>query len=520
MKTRHSHRITAILIAGLLAASCTFDEVYLDSEPIVAQQAAAKLTYATISVALSDPISRSPAVSDEAESDSIFSIRILMYGKNSTGEWICESDVLAMNSGGKSATIEASSGQKRILVVANDYNRAWRFSNQVGRTLTELVSMKTTAGYRLSSSEVDFGSPALDGNSLTPMSTLNYASMAAPFVFSNSLADTSSLRELKPGVPFGVSIAGKNGDSDNNFRIFLKRSMAKVAASYKGTFYPVPTEDGNGTLTDLYWGILNQNRAVAIFEIPGPGGKPVAPFFSELNNWGQTTIGKAESYQAFWWNNQSATEEINIPLTSSGKPSKYYYVPENANETPLPGNITCIAVKATYTPTGNSIITSFKHNNMFRHVTEATRGQIETGATFYRLTLTGDEDVAEQFAIRSNDIIQNKDLFATREEALRMAYIVENYGYDDGFNPTLYQPKNFVVETYLNGVCYYRMDIKNGTKTWVERNKAYHGGILSFRAVGDASVTSANLSLPNESIYLGGTIEVIPWEDIYFEGEL
>ncbi|MDR2498119.1 MAG: hypothetical protein LBD28_01620 [Tannerellaceae bacterium] len=520
MKTSSKHSIAAILIAATFAAACTSDEVYLESVPIVKQEAAAKSTYATINVALSDPISRSAPISDEAESDSIFSIRILLYSQTSAGDWLCESDILAMNSGSRSATLETSSGQKRILVVANDYNRPWRFANQVGRTLSELTTMKIAAGYRLSSSEVDFGSPALDGASPAPLNTLNYASMAAPFLLSNSLADTSSLRELKPGIPFGVSIAGKNGDSDNHFRIFLKRSMAKVAATYKGNDYPVPTQDGRGALTDLYWGIRNQNRAIAIFEIPGPGGKPIAPFFNELNNWGQTSITNASSYQAFWWNNDNAVDEINIPLNASNKPARYYYVPENANDMQLPGNITCIAVKATYTPTDNSVIASFKHNNLFRQVADASREGIETGTTFYRLIAIEGTSAPEMLKQRGNGIINNKDLFLNKNDAIRMAYIVENKGYDDGFDPIIYQPKNLRIETYQNGECYYRMDIKNGTRTWVERNKAYHGAIISFSALGDASITNTNLNVQNEDIYMGGTIEVIPWEDVYFEGEL
>ncbi|MDR2533798.1 MAG: hypothetical protein LBC81_03330 [Tannerellaceae bacterium] len=515
----YSH-ITAALAFIALAVGCASEEISLESVATTKSVQVGAPTYATINIELNEPVTKSGPVSDEAESDSIYSIRILMYGEKPEGEWICESDILAMNAGNRTATIESFSGKKRILVIANDYNRPWRFDNQTGRTIDELVSMKTVGGYRLASNEIDFGSPSLGGENASPMSDLDYASITAPFVFSNSLADSSSLREFKPGVPFDISIVGKNGASDNHFKIYLKRSLSKVAASYKGSTYPVPTEDGSGFLTDLYWGIRNQNRAVALFEVPGPEGKPVSPFFNELTGWNLSDLDDISSYQPFWWNGEDEAGDISIPLSSSIAPKKYYYVPENANQVPTPGNITCITVKATFTPAPGTVITSFTHDNLFRKVADVTRGDIEQGATFYRLAAKDGTDAAAMLALRGDTLIGNMSIFKNKSDALRMAYIAENKGYDVGFG-SIYTPKSFIVETFQSGICYYRMDIRNGSRAWVERNKAYHGSIISFHGIGNATIAHSNLNLANnEAVYLGGTIEVIPWEEIRFEDTL
>ena len=520
MKTFCYPKITAAVLAAALAGGCITEEVILDGGAGTKSDVIGAPTYATINIEVNDPYTKGDMVGDDAETDSIYSIRILMYGERERGEWICESDVLAMNAGNRTATIESISGKKRVLVIANDYNRPWRFGDQTGRTLSELVTMKIGGGYRLTSNEIDFGSPSLDGESLSPMTDLDYESITAPFVFSNSLADSSSLREFKPGVSLDISIAGKNGPSDNHFKIFLKRSLSKVAASYKGSVYPVPTEDGSGWLTDLYWGIRNQNRAVALFEVPGPGGKPVAPFFNELTGWELSALDEISSYQPFWWNGEEDASDINIPLSSATAVRRYYYVPENANQVPTRGNMTCITVKAVFTPAPNTVITSFAHDNLYRMVTEVSRGELETGTTFYRLSAKEGTEAAAMLALRSDSLIGNMEIFQNKEDALRMAYIAENKGYDIGFG-SIYFPRSFVVETFQNGVCYYRMDIRNGSRAWVERNKAYHGSIVSFHGIGDATIANTNLNLTNnEAVYIGGIIEVIPWEEINFETPL
>ncbi|MDR0537257.1 MAG: Mfa1 family fimbria major subunit [Tannerellaceae bacterium] len=508
---------SAIVAATLLLSGCLSEEVELN--PGNRNDAAGQGTYATFNVALSDPITKTDLVNDDGETDQISSIRILIYQDYNTLNSVCESDVVVMASDRKSATFQATSGWKRILVIANDYNKPWRLPNQTGKTLADLTTTKTTvSGGRIAAGEIDCGAPAIT-TAIDTLKGLDFSSISNPknMIFSNSLADSSCRRQLKGSVPSEESIAGIKGEADNNFTIYVKRVVAKVTASFQGGAYPIETADGKGSLSSVYWGVRNINRAVSIFQVPHTSGKPLAPFFYELTGWSKTALSDQNSYKRYWWTNDYGND-INFPLATGGNSSlRSYYIPENANYIAQPGNTTYIAVKGTFTPAANSVVTGFTHNAATKFITAVKKGSIDPGTTFYRLSGIAGTDGSEKIALYGDGHIASGDFFADAEEALKVAYIAEHHGSIIGYSND-YTPKNIKIDKYNNGICYYRVDIHNGDNYWVERNKAYRGNINGFTSIGDPDMYDIE-SVPM-STYITASIIVIPWEEVVFSNTI
>ncbi|GHV52615.1 hypothetical protein FACS1894181_15840 [Bacteroidia bacterium] len=471
-----------------------------------------KPTYATLNVAITDPATRGDLIGDMGESDAISSIRILVYKDDDNAlNGVCEADLLVMApSGQNAATLLVTAGWKRILVIVNDYSKPWKFPNQAGKTLNQLISTWTSASEgKLTLNEVDFGTPSLAANA--PLASIDYSSIAGPsnFIYSNSLADSSSRKWLKGGIPSTEAQAGARGESDNHFTIYVKRSVAKVTVSYEGSDYTI---DQKGTLSDLTWGVRNQNRAVALFQIPSPSEKPQAPFFRELMNWTFPAVDNSANYRRFWWGDG----DINIPLLNGGLPTKFYYIPENANNTIVSGNTTYVIVKGTFTPAANTVVTEFT-SNFPSGVTSVKKESIETGKTFYRLVGIAGTNGGDNIDAFSNGWIQNGDIFLNEDDARKMAFIAEHQGSSIGYTPG-YVPTTVQVDAYQNGICYYRVDIRNGSNRWVERNKAYHGHITSFSTLGEPGYP--DLDRIQLETYVTANISVIPWEHVDFNEDM
>jgi hypothetical protein len=507
----------SIMTAAAILTGCVSDEMIEDVPK--GREQTGNDTYATFSVALSDPITRTDLVNDEGETDLITSIRILVYQDYNTLNSVCESDILVMASDRKSATLQITSGWKRILVIANDYNKPWRLPNQTGKTIAELLTNKTVAsGGRLSNAEIDFGAPVL-ASTAEAITELDYSTIAAPknMVFSNSLADSSSRRQLKGSVASEESIAGVKGEADNHFTIYVKRAVAKVTASFDGDVYPIPTSDGKGTLSNVYWGIRNLNRAVALFQMPHSSGKPLAPFFYELTGWNSAALKNQESYKRYWWA-RDVYKDISYPLaTGISMTNRSYYIPENANFITQPGNTTYLAVKGVFTPASNTVIKSFVHSQSSKFVASIEKGSIDPGTTFYRITGIEGTNGKDNLALYGDGLIRDGDIFSNPEDVLKIAYIAEHFGSQIGYTPT-YAPTTLQIDKYIDGICYYRVDIQNGDNCWVERNKAYHGKISGFTSLGDPNMNDIEATPMTTS--LTSIIQVIPWEEVIFGGVL
>ncbi|GHV49424.1 membrane protein [Bacteroidia bacterium] len=470
-------------------------------------------------------------VSESGETSTITTIRILVYKDVISNNGVCEADT-TISGGNPSATVLVTSGWKRILVIANDRTaatpptppsaKAFTITNQKGQTLDKLVASKTYNSGTTYLNETIFGAPAVGSG---PLTGLDYAEMSGPinFIFSNSLADSSSRKELLPGISSSTSASGgPNDPTKNHFQLYVKRSVAKVTVytTASAGVTAVPVLDNKGTLSNLNWGVRNQNRGIAQIQIPTLSGKPQAPFFNELDAKNTAEMAAVATYRPFWWTGDALGDELKIALPAT-TPGSYYYIPENANNRSVRGNTTYTAIKATFTPTANTVISAFKSDNGLHAVTEVTKASsVAAPGTFYRVIGVAGTNGSTDINTYGKGFITDGNLYTTLALAMRMAYIAEHNGDDDGTvngYPAGYVPTTVSVDTYTNGICYYRLNIGDNTNSYVVRNNQYRVNISAFNTIGEPNLSDLDKDPGkpiDEPTYVTATIQILDWDTI------
>ncbi|MDR0538359.1 MAG: hypothetical protein LBH04_10040 [Tannerellaceae bacterium] len=494
------------------------------------------VTYATFNFAVTGS-TKAPLTSDAAEKDSIKSVRLMIYSHTSANNGTCEVDTTVLTTGNQTATVPLTSGTKRIFVLANEHNKSWRFGNQKGLTLDKLVASKTASSAgKLFLHEIDFGRPALS-SSPAPLSSLDYSDMTTPYmVFSNSQSDSSSLRIVRPNISSEESQSGSDS-TKNHFSIDLQRTVAKVTITgYSGgTFSSKWTSSVVkycGTLDDLYWGVRNQNRAVALFKNTDANSKPLVPFHDALAG---LDLSEIATYKPFWWSNGDSSE-INIPLKSlsSATPSDYYYVPENVLDEV--GNSTYIVVKARFKPQlPGAQVTSVSFDNT-AHIVNAVTYSSTLFPEAYYIDFNSNYDVENvpgsgrirnlPDILKRDSIMLNRTyldffkFYQTEDLAKSVVYFLENDGSSDGYTSS-YEPKRHKIYKYENYICYYRFDISGNADGGLLRNKQYRGTITSFGYIGAPCLEDLDRiqSTPSGSgdTHATATVQILPWDTVDVE---
>ncbi|MDR0538402.1 MAG: hypothetical protein LBH04_10260 [Tannerellaceae bacterium] len=471
------------------------------------------VSYATFDFSI-EGATKAPLTSDAGEKDSIKSVRLMVYAHTNANDGACEVDTTVLTTGNQTATVPLTSGTKRIFVLANEYDKSWRFDNQKGSTLDKLVATKTTTSAgKLFLHEVDFGTPRLGSSStITPLTNLDYSDMVSPnMVFSNSQADSASLRRVLPNISENESQTGSDS-TKNHFRIDLKRTVAKVTVYNTATLElrPVlPSTDPRPyiKLCDLTWGIRNQNRAIALLPNTDANGRIQTPLLDVLNlaELMDTTI-----YKPYWWTGGDTTE-INIPLPEASPASNYYYVPENIFDGV--GNSTYIVVKAHLFYMRALISLTYSGNT----VDSEYGTDLRKGNTFYRINYDNADESIDYTVL--NGRIHLNACFANKELAHGLLYRLENGGSGAGYSAS-YIPRRLSIDTYEGGVSYYRFDISNNSDGGFLRNKQYRGQITDFFKVGAAKLSDLDrISAPLNEQPTHGTasFQILPWETVDFE---
>ncbi|MDR0538403.1 MAG: hypothetical protein LBH04_10265 [Tannerellaceae bacterium] len=472
------------------------------------------VSYATFDFSI-EGATKAPLTGDAAEKDSIKSVRLMIYAHTNANNGACEVDTTILTTGNQTATVPLTSGMKRIFVLANEYNKSWRFGDQKGSTLDKLIATKTTTSAgKLFLHEIDFGSPALS-SSPAPLTSLDYSDMVTPnMVFSNSQADSVSLRQVLPNISETESQTG-SGVTKNHFRIDLQRTVAKVTVYNTATlieYYDNPAIHYR-TLSDMTWGIRNQNRAIALLSGRNVNGSIQTPLLDVLN---LADLMDTETYKPYWWTGGDTTE-INIPLPQTSPALNYYYVPENVFDGV--GNSTYIVVKALLTP--NRPVTEIQYNsgNTIIRV-RGTEYNYPKGKTYYCINYDNVDMSSLDFSFLNLWGIQH-ECFDDEELIRNFIYRIEHNGNPAGYTAG-YVPQRLKIDTYENGVCYYRFDISNNNDGGLLRNKQYRGNITDFvtnpavglRGAAKLSDLDKIQTQDSGSTHATATVQVLPWETV------
>ncbi|MDR1980461.1 MAG: Mfa1 family fimbria major subunit [Tannerellaceae bacterium] len=519
-------------------------------------------TYATFNFLvdgkpLGSPATRNTLTSDQGEdannAPNITSIRLIIFGMDATSP--CEVDTIVTVSSGTintSATSLLISGKKRILVIANTDGKT--FDNQL-KALKPASGQPVTYGDFIKAADgaknlYDLG--VVSGGEFKAAPTLadkpvgvhlnisgNEFVGTGKMVYSNSLADTSCVRILAPGISATDS---KNATGDataralkNQFDIYVQRTIAKVNVHYsksptsKGTKDSIATIDKSGMLSDFTWGVRNLNRAVGLFQQLDPAvvGKPIAPYYNVFDGKDDAFMKNLDSYAPYYY--QGTDTEVNNAFNIGGIGTNSYYITENANNRSVKGNTTYAAIKAKYTPNVDIITIPGSYDksvNKFTGVVtqDAATALLSTGGTFYRLT-----DIIVNGKTFFNGSITAGALFASYDSIKKVVYAMEKEETDtyvaSGYTPTgVYAA---LIETYNGGACYYRLDLGevsgSSKKRYIVRNYLYRADITGFSKIGSPSLSNLDKDpqTPNdEETNVTAKIYVLDWTTVNAGGEV
>ncbi|MDR0538362.1 MAG: hypothetical protein LBH04_10055 [Tannerellaceae bacterium] len=516
--TKHLLSVFAATIAATMLSSCAVKEAPVAFEEEETPSAGVP-SYATFSFSV-DGVTKAPLAGDAAEKDSIKSIRLMIYKRLSNSTGSCEIDTTIMTNDSESAALSLESGWKYILVIANDYSKSWRIPNQKGNALSKLLEERTAAsGGKLALHDINFGEPALSAGTAEPLTSLDYSSIATPdMIFSNAqaalptsaTAEWPNLFEILPDITLAQSQADTATERSNHFRMVLQRTVAKVGIYTTSYSTGTGQRHEDGALSDTYWGVRNQSRAISIFKLVDGSGKVQPPFLNVLDGLDDTDWS---IYNPYWWAGDESGAEINIPLGNSV--SSNYYVPENLYD--KAGNSTYIVVKANFKP--NVVVTGFTVDEASHKITGTSYKNIDKGVTYYSVNYDYPPETEEAANLTIdesafNGQLHKKATFPTKDIARRLIYFLEQ-GTAVGYQAD-YKPIRLKIETYEGGTCYYRFDIADNKDGGLLRNKQYRGRITNFRGIGlpRLSLLDDFKTTPEggpAGTHATATVEILPW---------
>ncbi|MDR1356684.1 MAG: Mfa1 family fimbria major subunit [Tannerellaceae bacterium] len=464
-KTMKWTMAVAIAIAGL--AACTSNELPVETQNLPLTEEG-EPTYATFTFKVSgEPDTRSDMLTDENETTKVTDIRLLVYDMGDSGRLRVDTTIDVDNTL-TSPTVMLTSGQKRILVIANAKQKS---------DIRSLINPSGNAHYP---NAIYYSNLVYDLGEGTPPTNIdklsNLVDASTGYVMTNA-ADNSSIFIIRPNVSPTTSQYG-SGESDNHFSITIQRTVAKVTIYYED---PSIMNLASGTLQDLKYNVGNVNRSLYLFQQTGDDNEVISP-----NN--QSSFYDSYIYRGYGF----------IPVLNSLSGIKAVYVTENIPEVPNEYNTTHAAIEATFVPKPEYVVESFNYNSSlgtFENITHPAT--ITPGTSFYLLRTEN-----------------NTMLFTDSQTAHKAAYCLL-YNTESGFDG-YYVSED--VKHYVDGKCYYIILIKDSNdENAIIRNHHYRIKLTGFIDTGiNAEEYSGEMTITQKT-YATASISIAPW--IYDDSE-
>jgi hypothetical protein len=405
------------------------------------------------------------------------------------------------------------------------------------------------------------------------------------YVMSNAI-DLHAIKTLHPAIDSTSSRNGTPGNVDdpdnatNTIHIAIQRSVAKARIMYATTAATTPvngsspsTVDGSGYMdaATLNYTFLAINRSLYLFQrFPSnnqptdPLGitgdpltqMPVSPYYNDVTG---GTGGNAATVCPYYYYNFDAAADWKSLAAYNVTPGTvpFYYLTENTHNDPTKGSTSDFAIKgqfvpaagkvimATPTPSTPDTITFNQVSNVFSLPQEYLSTAIYPAVTgnnspsfgkLYQLrgTVNTFVDIVATGGGTKTRVDIDKIFFQSREMAYKIAYVMNNKGFD-GFNPSNYKqfpgvpgdslrynlqdPKattaRALIAEYDQSTCYYGVRLEYPEKAYgVKRNHSYSANITQFKGIGAPDLDDLNFP-PGESLggetFVTATISIDPW---------
>jgi hypothetical protein len=465
-------------------------------------------TYATFKFVTEGATTKASALgTDVAASETTLpfdKLRLTIYD----ADGIRELDTL-VTTPGNNITLKLTSGYKQLYILSNET-----------AGLTPLLSSQTI------SSSFN-GIYSLDGTANT-VADLDYiGDLYNPQIVSNTTLATDAGITLAGNITEADALTG----SQNNISMIVQRSVAKVFISQT----PAPTNPGKVITNDSMVIISNSTNSpktptfqlwnVLAYHKPYQdvsGTQILSPYYDAPAGYNWESIYARNISPAF-------TDATAVTIAANPTPGdgEAYYITENVPQVPRIGNSTYAAIKAIATPTRLHYISglNFSELNGGQFTGTKANSDAPTGGTFY--VLNPQNITTTAVGLTGKQVFAGTDALSLARKALyhllnpTVAQLSLNTYNDASIVSALAGDWDTYVDTYTNGVVYYRLNIgsKVGStlKPEVLRNKFYKMNIDSYKTVGAATVGEL-LDNPDEEItsetYLNVTITITGWEDV------
>jgi hypothetical protein len=544
-------------------------------------------TYATFKFSISEGDTKA-AVGDNGEgstsSTTIKDIRLLIYNAKDS----CEANILVNDAGHltgagsvsnapKSATVQVTSGIKRIYVIAN----ASQIAN-INGPLNAIAPKTATA--LLSNFNKVFDLVGAGGSNTYPASAVpaNLTALGEMltntfltnngYLMSNAI-DANAVKQLVANIDSMSSADGTpaaTASATNTIAITIQRAVAKARTTYAAAA-TLNTTDGVGLLADIKYTYLNVNRAIYPFQVLGQAVDPTPGAPSPLANYPQSPYFEnaaytANSNEANWKNYYynygtgdlvAMIDKVSGAAASTTYPA--YYLTENTQQTNhAKGNTSSIGVEGRFQPKGNFYIqgpyegTAAPYNDSIKLTAGVftVPGTRKSTATLSTLPTEAGGRLYQVRGGRNGSIITgipDSMFFTNRLTAYKVAFLIncvnasltsqlnafnianptavpagftlaDSLSYDatDNFNANV-----ALVAEFVDAKCYYGIrfaDPSATPKTGVKRNHYYQFNITEFKSIGQESLTDVNKP-PTESVedgetYITATLTIDPWRNV------
>ncbi|MDR2469997.1 MAG: Mfa1 family fimbria major subunit [Tannerella sp.] len=334
-----------------------------------------KPTFATFTFEFADAPSTRAGVSPEqqgTENTTINDIRLFVFNVNGDCEanaYVDGANVGTGTGGRVSKTVQVTSGQKRVLVIANAGNTGTLgvYLNGLNDKASGLTPIATFDGVKEQIWDLDNttaggggglagGLLTLTGGNAPAWQTNGLAALnqfvtttggTSVYIYSNAV-DSASIKNLNPFISEDDSKKGSGTagtptpkDSVNHFLINVQREVAKVAvgvgASGTGpgqTDFSVQDNSGWITPASLLYTMENINRGLYLFQRftsdnivsqpAAPGillATPKSPFYDYNFLANASPVWTANSWTTYWYRGYGGTAESSTPTTPLPNPA-------------------------------------------------------------------------------------------------------------------------------------------------------------------------------------------------------
>ncbi|MDR1555450.1 MAG: Mfa1 family fimbria major subunit [Tannerellaceae bacterium] len=508
--------LAAAALSAAAFTACTGDEYAATPEkiPLTAEEEG-EPTYATFTFRLDDEgaATRAPMVTDEYEPapplTSFSSIRLLVFEDRANDRGLCLADTLITAFGtepyppeGQSATVVMTSGQKRVLVIANTAGKT-KIENLLARAVA--YEGITYADFLASRNLYDIGIPAVAAG--VPVTGLDLSELVPTDAPASSMVYSSKDSvTLQPSITYGTSRNGI-GPDDNHFEIMLRRPVAKVTVATTQTS-PIQVDSEQGWLQNLKYRIQNVNRSLYLFQQTA-GGSVVTP----NNQLYPAYVNDDSPFIPYFYRGYDYTDLL--PASSATRP---VYITENVQPISSYRGATYAEVEAVYVPNLWYVIDDFSFNSGSRFTGITRPDQFIAGSDFYRL------DPYSYWNTYSGDSINTSSIFTDSLKAYKAAYCLK-YATESGFDiNNLDGDLKESVWKYTGGKCYYRIDFRESfsSRMSILRNHHYILNISSFSELGDnipifiIRVDDGTGTEDTSPTYITASVTVEPWINDYY----